>query len=342
MVGGHLVIVAGHTGAGKSMLAGQIARSAASRGVATAVFTLEMSKQEYELRMASAMTGLRLWRAQTEEDEFELQGAHLAIETWPLWCSAQSQIGLGELGAACRRLQAEHGLGLVVVDYLQLMQLAEGRESEATKIGQITRGLKALARELDVCVLLVSQFNNAHAGEMRARDGLKNNCIISQEKYPVPYVEGLKGSGSIGQDADCIVAVQRHVACPVEGWRHHAEIGLIKNRNGPRGSCFALEDFPRCRFDWLTQPEIERFARGDLGLYRALMEDQNLYADEAEPPEAPEPRAPRLHNAYEFDPELERALNIAAAIDPAQRRAQTTGPVERFQYPHAEEGGEDG
>mgnify|MGYP001592562173 CR=1 FL=1 len=278
MTGGDMTIVGGHTGTGKSMAAGQIARSAASRGNHVAVFTFEMSARQYEERMASAMSGVRLWRRREDEELDRLAEAHMEIATWPLWCAEQSRMTVREIAAACRAAVVERGpLDLVVVDYLQLVQLPQTRESEATKIGQVSTALKALARELDCHMLVVSQFNRGLSGEMRGRDSAKQECIVSGEKFPVPFAEGLKGSSSIEQDADLILAIQRHGACPPDGHRRHAEMIILKNRNGPIGSCIALEDFSRCRFDWLTQEEITHAARGDTGLYRALMEDQNMY-----------------------------------------------------------------
>lgn len=273
-----------------SMMAAQIARSAAARGIHTAVLSFEMKKDKYDLRMMSAMVGVRVWPRPAHADAAALDAAGREIATWPLVISEQPKLTLAGIEAACRRRHAEHGLDLVIVDYLQLIQLPPGKESEATKIGLVTTGLKALARELDCQVVLISQFNRAHAGELRTREGIKQHCLITEKKYPVPYVEGLKGSSSVEQDADAILVVQKHWDCdPEPDGRKHMEVILLKNRNGPTGSCFALEDFSRCRFDWLTQEEIAHVARGDVKLYRALMRDQGYYTERDNYPAPQEP-----------------------------------------------------
>jgi len=120
---------------------------------------------------------------------------------------------------------------LIVIDYLQLMDYGGGRESEATKIAHITRGLKQLAKRLSAHVLLVSQFNRINAVSGRDPRGPRLECPISGERYPRPSMHNLLGSGSIEQDADKVILLQNH-NYDIAECRQHIEIVLDKNRAG--------------------------------------------------------------------------------------------------------------
>ena len=222
---GDLVVVAGRPSMGKTTLAVNIAENAAvGKGVPSAIFSMEMSSEQLTLRLISSLgrvnqTHLRTGQC-TDEDWSRINGAIAQLSAAPLYVDETPSLTPTEVRARARRLKREHGLGLVVVDYLQLMQVAGTKENRATEISEISRGLKALAKELQVPVVALSQLNRS----------------VEQRSEKRPVMSDLRESGAIEQDADVIMMIYREeVYEPNTTRKGIADIIIAKQRNGPVG-----------------------------------------------------------------------------------------------------------
>ncbi len=222
---GDLVVIAGRPSMGKSTLAVNIAENAAiAKGLPCAIFSMEMSAEQLTLRMISSLgrvnqTHLRTGNF-TDEDWSRIQGAMAQLSGAPIYIDESPALTPTELRARARRLKRERGLGLVIVDYLQLMQVPGTKENRATEISEISRGLKALAKELQVPVIAISQLNRA----------------VEQRTDKKPVMSDLRESGAIEQDSDVILLIFREeVYDPNTARRGVADIIIAKQRNGPIG-----------------------------------------------------------------------------------------------------------
>lgn len=222
---GDLVIVAGRPSMGKTTFAMNIAENAAiAHKAPVAVFSMEMPGESLAMRMISSLGRI---------DQHHIRTGQLTDDDWPRITSAVHMLSEAkmfiddtpaltpsEVRARARRIKRQHGLGLIVVDYLQLMQVAGGSENRATEISEISRGLKALAKELKVPVIALSQLNRS----------------LEQRTDKRPIMSDLRESGAIEQDADLIVFIYRDEVynddSPDKGT---AEIIIGKQRNGPIG-----------------------------------------------------------------------------------------------------------
>jgi replicative DNA helicase len=230
-----MVILAARPSLGKTSLALSIAGNAATRGAHVAIFSLEMARDSLVLRLVSAESGVDIRRLRlglhAEEEERRVIEATGILSEAPIWVDDSPQLRVVEMRSKARRLHHERGIDLVIVDYLQLMQ-GDGRvENRVQEISAISRSLKALARELDVPVLAVSQLSRAP--ELRPSHK--------------PMLSDLRESGSIEQDADVVVFIYREeMYATEEDWnkahfdletdpypRGIADIMIAKNRNGP-------------------------------------------------------------------------------------------------------------
>jgi replicative DNA helicase len=222
-----LIIVAGRPSMGKTTFAMNIAENVAIKEqTPVAVFSMEMPGEQLAMRMMSSLGRIDQHRVRTgklEDDEWPRMTSAMSIlaET-KLFIDDTPAMTPIEVRARCRRLAREHGqLGLVVLDYLQLMQGSGSSENRVGEISEISRSLKALAKELNVPVIALSQLNR--------------NLEQRPNKRPVP--SDLRESGSIEQDADLIVFIYRdevyHPDSPDKGT---AEIIIAKQRNGPIGT----------------------------------------------------------------------------------------------------------
>ena len=219
-----LVIIAARPGMGKTALQLAIGQAAARRfDKRVAVFSLEMSGEQLIQRMIAAETRIdsqRLRRGDLEESE------------WPIFYESVGRLSLAQifiddtpsitpmqLRTKCRRLYAEHGIDLIMVDYLQLMQAERSQNNRVQEISEISRALKGLARELDVPVLANSQLSRA----------------VEQRQDKRPQLSDLRDSGSIEQDADVVIFIYRdEYYNPDTSERPNiAEINIAKHRNGP-------------------------------------------------------------------------------------------------------------
>jgi len=226
--GGELIIIAGRPSMGKTSLALNIAENAAIGGkVPTAIFSMEMPSQQLAFRMISSLgrvdqTHLRTGRF-PDEDWSRINTAVQLMSDAPLFIDDSAGLSPTEIRARARRLHREHGLGLIVIDYLQLMQVPGNKENRATEISEISRSLKALAKELNLPVIALSQLNRS----------------VEQRTDKRPVMSDLRESGAIEQDADLIVFIYREEVYNQDTPRKGiADIAIAKQRNGPIG------DFP--------------------------------------------------------------------------------------------------
>jgi len=234
---GDLVIVAGRPSMGKTALVVNMVEHAAVHSeekVPTLIFSLEMSKEQLVQRMLCSVAKVDASRLRTghlaESDWPKLTNAAGLLSEAPVYIDDTPAISVLELRAKARRLKAEKGIGMLIVDYLQLMQGSSGSESRQQEISEISRSLKALAKELRVPVVALSQLNRS----------LENRT----DKRPI--MADLRESGAIEQDADVIMFIYREsVYCEAcrsrektceKGHDKDAEVIIGKQRNGPIGT----------------------------------------------------------------------------------------------------------
>jgi replicative DNA helicase len=221
-----VIIIAGRPSMGKTALALNIGHSAAeTTGKAVAIFSLEMSKLQLGIRLLGFDAGINATKLRTgrlRDDDWEhLTHSANHLAELPIFIDDSSGIGVLEMKAKCRRLMKRQNLGMVIVDYLQLLQGRRSAESRQLEISEISRALKALAKDLNVPVLALSQLNRK----------------VEDRPNKRPQLADLRESGAIEQDADVIVFIYRdEVYHPAsEETRNIAEIIVAKQRNGPTG-----------------------------------------------------------------------------------------------------------
>ena len=221
---GDLVILAGRPSMGKTASAMNMAENAAIRAnVPVAVFSLEMSKEQLALRLLCSQSEVPLHKVRTgylgNEDWPRLTTGAGLLQKAPIMIDDSPAQSVLEIRAKCRRLKSEGKLGLVVIDYLQLMRSSTPAENRVQEISQISRGLKALAKELSVPIIALSQLSRAV--EQRGGHGR-------------PQLSDLRESGALEQDADVVLFVYREVVykpdTPEPG---KAQLIIAKQRNGP-------------------------------------------------------------------------------------------------------------
>ena len=225
---GELIIIAGRPSMGKSTLAVNIAENAAiGARVPTAIFSMEMPSQQLAFRMISSLGRVDQTHLRTgkfpDEDWSRINTAVQLMSDAPIFIDDSASLSPTEIRARARRLKREHGLGLIVLDYLQLMQVHGSTENRATEISEISRSLKALAKELELPIIALSQLNRS----------------VEQRTDKRPIMSDLRESGAIEQDADVIVFIYREEVYNADTPRKGvADISIAKQRNGPIG------DFP--------------------------------------------------------------------------------------------------
>ena len=222
---GDLIVIAGRPSMGKTTLAVNIAENAAiGARVPTAIFSMEMPSQQLAFRMISSLGRVNQTHLRTgnfpDEDWSRINTAVQLMSDAPIFIDDTPGLSPTEIRARARRLQREHGLGLIVVDYLQLMAVPGNKENRATEISEISRSLKALAKELSVPVIALSQLNRG----------------VEQRTDKRPVMSDLRESGAIEQDADMIIFIYREeVYNPDTPKKGTADIIIAKQRNGPIG-----------------------------------------------------------------------------------------------------------
>jgi replicative DNA helicase len=220
-----LIIVAGRPGTGKTSLALSVADFAARKhGLCIAVFSLEMPAQQVVQRLVSGATGIESQRLRTgditQEELARITRAMGELSETSVYIDDTPAIAPMELRAKARRLQAEHPIDLIIVDYLQLMQAGLRMENRVQEVSYISRQLKSLSSELNVPVLACSQLSRAVESRVDKR----------------PLLSDLRESGSIEQDADVVMFIYREEMYVEDTFRPNiADIMVAKHRNGPTG-----------------------------------------------------------------------------------------------------------
>ncbi len=222
---GDLIIVAGRPSMGKTALAMNIAENAAvAHKVPTAIFSMEMSAEQLSFRMIGSMGRVNQSHLRTgklsDDDWSRINSTVSIMSDAPIFIDDTGSLSPVEVRARARRLKREHNLGLLVVDYLQLMQVAGTVENRATEISEISRSLKALAKELDIPVVALSQLNRK----------------VEERPNKRPMLSDLRESGAIEQDADLIVFLYREDEYDKDTiHKGIADVIIGKQRNGPVG-----------------------------------------------------------------------------------------------------------
>jgi len=223
---GDLVFLASRPSLGKTALALNIARAVAIKGKQpVGVFSLEMGKEQFVDRLIAAEAGVSLWKLRTgklseDEDFAKLQKALSTLSEASIYIDDAASSTVLQMRAMARRLQAEKGLGLIIIDYLQLIQPRNPNENVVQQVTEISRSLKSLAKELNVPVLALSQLSRAveHRPDQR------------------PRLSDLRESGSLEQDADVVMFIYREDKVRSTSSRQNiADIIIAKHRNGPMG-----------------------------------------------------------------------------------------------------------
>ena len=236
-----MVVLAARPSLGKSALAFNLARHAAGQGITVGIFSLEMGRDAIAMRLLASEASLDSYRLRVglvnEAEESRLLDAIGMLSDLPLYIDDTPVQGVVEMRGKARRLQAERGLDFLIVDYLQLVVgsgSGSGRmDNRAQEMGEISRSLKGLARDLDIPVLACSQLSRA----------------IEQRQSHRPLLSDLRESGSIEQDADVVAFIHREdVYTTREDWekkypsgdppypQNIAELLILKHRNGPLGT----------------------------------------------------------------------------------------------------------
>lgn len=246
-----LIILASRPSLGKSSLALDIARSAAVKEkIPVGIFSLEMSKDQIIDRLIAAQAGVDLWRLRTGKLSFEgedndfskIQMALDLLSDAPIYIDDAATSNVLQMRAMARRLQADKGLGLIIIDYLQLIEPRNPAASVVQQITEISRALKSLARELNVPVLALSQLSRA----------------VEQRSPQVPRLSDLRESGSLEQDSDVVLFIYREDRYrPNTERKNIADIIIAKHRNGPIGSVELYFDEQRVSFRNLEKIQTE-------------------------------------------------------------------------------------
>jgi len=245
-----LIILAARPGMGKTSLALDIARNTALKhGTAVGIFSLEMSSAQLVDRLLAAESRVDSWKLRTgklsaEEDFGRIRDSLDRLAKAPIFIDDDSYIDMLRMKGVARRLKNEHNLGLIIVDYLQLLVPRRNYESLVQQVTEISRALKGLARELDIPVLALSQLNR----NVEQRGGR-------------PKLSDLRDSGSIEQDADVVMFIHREESDKNEGSRRSntAEIMIEKHRNGPTGVVKLFFDEAKVTFTPMAKDTFGQF-----------------------------------------------------------------------------------
>ncbi len=242
-----LIIIAGRPSMGKTSLAMNIAENAAvGCKLPVAVFSMEMPGQQLAMRMLASLGRINAHRIRTgklsDDDWPRLTSAVGLLNEAPVYVDDTPALTPLELRSRARRLHREHGLGLLIVDYLQLMQATDSTENRATEISNITRSLKIMAKELNVPLIAMSQLNRSLESRPNKR----------------PVMSDLRESGAIEQDADVILFIYRdEVYNDDSADKGTAEIIVGKQRNGPTGTVRLTFLGEYTRFENYASPAFE-------------------------------------------------------------------------------------
>ena len=222
-----LIILAARPSVGKTAFAVNLAYNVAKQGIHVGIFSMEMSLDQVVDRFIAVASGVSLWDMRTgklaheSDDLLRVTMACDDLKKMPIYIDDSASPNILQMRTMARRLQAEHGLGLLIVDYLQLMSSRKNYESMVQQVTEISRGLKGLAKELNIPIIALSQLSRA-----------------IEERGGKPKLSDLRDSGSIEQDADLVMFIHRDDKSNPEqskraGSENTAQLIIAKHRNGP-------------------------------------------------------------------------------------------------------------
>ena len=221
-----LIILGARPSIGKTTFALDLARQIAVYSkVPVGIFSLEMGSDQLVDRMIAAQSGVDLWRLRTgklQSDDFSKIGEAIGIlSEAPIFIDDSGSLNIMEMRTMARRLQTEHNLGMIIIDYLQLMEgRSRGGDNRVQEISEISRGLKQLARELNIPIMALSQLSRG----------------IEARQDQMPKLSDLRESGSIEQDADVVLFLSREDRYkPDTPNKNIVDVVIAKHRNGPVG-----------------------------------------------------------------------------------------------------------
>ncbi|MBP7898826.1 MAG: replicative DNA helicase [Candidatus Gracilibacteria bacterium] len=232
-----LVIMAARPSMGKTALALNLAQNAAKRGFGVGVVSLEMSKEQLVERMFCSLLQVDSWKLRTgkltDEDFARIGGVMDELNSMKIFIDDTSGSSIAELRAKARRLQMEHGLDMLIVDYLQLMSMGGNNANRVQEISEISRALKHLARELHIPVVVLSQLSRA----------------VESRPVKIPQLSDLRESGAIEQDADVVMMLYREDYYEEDSQRKGMlDVYVKKHRNGPTGKIELMFKKEQMRF----------------------------------------------------------------------------------------------
>ena len=254
-----LVILAARPSLGKSALAVDFARNITiHQKIPVGLFSLEMSKDQIVDRLIAAQAGVDLWKLRTgrlssdgEDNDFvRIQQALGVLSEAPLFIDDSATANVMQMRAMARRLQAEHGLGLLIVDYLQLIDPRNPNIGMVQQMTEVSRSLKSIARELNIPVLALSQLSRA----------------VEQRSPQIPRLSDLRETGAIEQDADVVLFIYREDKYRREDSpnKNIADIIIAKHRNGPVGKIQLFFDEQIASFRNLEKHQEEEGGQEDM------------------------------------------------------------------------------
>jgi len=236
-----LVLLAGRPSTGKSALALNFASHiATTEQVPVGIFSLEMSRDQIVDRLIAAEAGIDLWRLRTgrlssgeKSDDFQrIREALSSLSEAPIYIDDAATANVLQMRAMARRLKARRGLGLLIIDYLQLVEPRVHSDSMVRQVTEISRSLKGLARELNIPVVALSQLSRA----------------VERRSPPRPMLADLRDSGALEQDADVVMFVFREREKDSNRYENETELIVAKHRNGPVGVARLFFDGRRVSF----------------------------------------------------------------------------------------------
>ena len=227
-----LIILAARPSVGKTAFAVNLALNIAKQNIPVGIFSMEMSVDQVVDRLIAADSGVSLWKMRTgklshheEHNDFlRITTACEELSEIPVFIDDSPSPNILQMRAMARRLQSEYGLGLLIIDYLQLMASNRRYDSPVQQVTEISRGLKGLAKELNIPIIALSQLSRA----------------IEQREGNKPRLSDLRDSGSIEQDADLVMFIHRddktnYANAERDGKLNVAQLLVAKHRNGPTG-----------------------------------------------------------------------------------------------------------
>ena len=248
-----LIILAARPSVGKTAFALNMALNVAKQNIPVGIFSMEMSLDQIVDRFLALESGVSLHHLRTGKLGEELQDVAETLRSLPIYVDDTPSPNILQMRAMARRLQAERGLGLLIVDYLQLMSSRRNYDSPVQQVTEISRGLKGLAKELNIPIVAVSQLSRA----VEQREGHK------------PRLSDLRDSGSIEQDADLVMFIHRDDKINFEKAKkenkvNRAQVVIAKHRNGPTGEIGFYVDPASLRFKTEDKFHTDEYLMGEV------------------------------------------------------------------------------